>query len=166
MTGIFKTMRAIAVFEGAKGAIVLAAGLGLLSLLHRDLQEAGRNLIAHLHLNPASRYPQIFLDAAARTSDSRLVLLACGAAVYSAVRLVEAYGLWFARRWAEWFAASAGAIYIPFEVYKLVHDGGWEPAAALAANLAIVAFMLYALARKKVVSGTTFRTEKSSPDRT
>src|SRR5258708_35399259 len=125
MTGIFKTMRAIAVFEGAKGAIVLAAGLGLLSLLHRDLQEAGRNLIAHLHLNPASRYPQIFLDAAARTSDSRLVLLACGAAVYSAVRLVGAYGLWFARRRAAWFAASAGARSIPFQVSKLAPCSRW-----------------------------------------
>src|SRR5260221_14376396 len=119
MTGIFKTMRAIAVFEGAKGAIVLAAGLGLLSLLHRDLQEAGRNLIAHLHLNPASRYPQIFLDAAARTSDSRLVLLACGAAVYSAVRLGAGSGLLLGRGSAQWFFASAGAPYVPVWVYNL-----------------------------------------------
>ena len=149
MTGIFRTMRAIAVFEGAKGAIVLVAGLGLLSLLHRDLQEVAASVIEHLHMNPASHYPQIFMDAAARTSDSRLMLIAVGAAIYSVVRLVEAYALWFARRWAEWFAAAAGAIYVPFEVYKLVHDGGWGPVAALAVNLAIVGFMLYALAKKK-----------------
>ena len=149
MTGIFRTMRAIAVFEGAKGAIVLAAGLGLLSLLHRDLQEVAANVIEHLHLNPASRYPRIFMDAAARTSDTRIMLLALGAATYCVVRLVEAYGLWFARHWAEWFAAAAGAIYVPFEVYKLVHDGGWGPVAALAVNLAIDGFMLYALVKKK-----------------
>lgn len=152
MTGIFKTMRAIAIFEGAKGAIVLAAGLGLVSLIHHDLEAMAANVVEHLHLNPASHYPQIFIDAAGRTSDTRLVLLALGAATYSAVRLVEAYGLWFARRWAEWFAAAAGAIYVPFEVYELVHKGGWGPAAALAINLGIVGFMLYALSKRKASS--------------
>ena len=142
-------MRAIAVFEGAKGVLVLAAGLGLLSLIHRDLQSLAESAITHLHLNPANHYPSVFIDAAGRVSDTRLMLLAFGAAAYSAVRLVEAYGLWFARAWAEWFAAAAGAIYIPFEVYKLFKDGGWGPAAALAINLAIVAFMVYALVAKK-----------------
>ena len=149
MTGIFRTMRAIAAFEGAKGAIVLLAGLGLLSLLHRDLQDMAARVIEHLHLNPASHYPQIFIDAAGRMSDTRLVLTALGAATYSTVRLVEAYGLWFARRWAEWFAAAAGAIYIPFEIYEVVRKGGVGPVAALAINIAIVGFMLYALFKKK-----------------
>ena len=154
MTGIFKTMRTIAVFEGAKGAIVLFAGLGFLTLLHRDLQSIAEQAVEHLHLNPASRYPQIFIDAAARMSDTRLVLMAIGAAAYSVVRLVEAYGLWFERRWAEWFAAAAGAIYMPFEIYKLVHDGGWGPVAALLINIAIVGVMVYALFQKKRKSRT------------
>ena len=110
MSAIFRTMRAIAVFEGAKGAVVLLAGLGLLSLIHRDLQAVAEQAVEHLHLNPASRFPRIFIDAASRLSDTRVVLLAVGAAAYSAVRLIEAYGLWFERRWAEWFAAAAGAI--------------------------------------------------------
>jgi uncharacterized membrane protein (DUF2068 family) len=149
VNGIFRTMRAIAIFEGAKGAIVLAAGLGLLSFLHRDLQHAAAQLIHHLHMDPASRYPKIFLDAAEHTSDTRLMLLAAGAAAYAMVRLTEAYGLWFARRWAEWFAAAAGAIYIPFEVYEMVEKGGWKPVLAFAINVAIVAFMVYALVKRK-----------------
>jgi len=149
MTGIFRTMRAIALFEGAKGAIVLAAGLGLLSFLHRDVQHIAAQVIHHLRMNPASHYPKIFLDAAANTSDTRLVMIALGAAVYSMVRLTEAYGLWFARRWAEWFAAAAGAIYIPFEIYEMVHKAGWKPILAFAINVAIVAFMVYALVKKK-----------------
>ena len=149
MTGIFRTMRAIAIFEGAKGAIVLAAGLGLLSFLHRDTQHIAAQVIHHLHMNPASHYPKIFLDAAANTSDTRLVMIAVGAALYSAVRLVEAYGLWYARSWAEWFAAAAGAIYIPFEVYEMVEKGGWKPILAFAINVGIVTFMVYALVKKK-----------------
>jgi uncharacterized membrane protein (DUF2068 family) len=154
VTGLFKTLRAIAVFEGAKGAVVLAAGFGLLLLVHRDLQTIAEHMVQHSHLDPASRYPRIFIDLAARTTDARLWLLALGAAGYAAVRFVEAYGLWHAKPWAEGFAAAAGAIYIPFEIYKLAHGGGWHAALALAANAAIVAFMIYALGRRRRARGT------------
>ncbi|MCZ7627423.1 MAG: DUF2127 domain-containing protein [Candidatus Methylomirabilis sp.] len=43
------------------------------------------------------------------------------AAGYASVRFVEAYGLWLERRWAEWFAAVSGGIYIPFEIYELLY---------------------------------------------
>lgn len=87
-------IRAVAVFEAAKGTVVIAAGLGLLSLLHRDAQHAAETIVRHLHLNPARHYPRVFIEAAARTTDSRLWLLAGGAFAYSAVRFIEAYGLW------------------------------------------------------------------------
>jgi uncharacterized membrane protein (DUF2068 family) len=146
---IFKTLRAIAIFEGAKGALVLAAGFGLLLLAHRDLQALAERAVEHLHLDPASRYPRIFIDLAARTTDTRLWLLALGAVAYAAVRFTEGYGLWKARPWAEWFAAASGAIYMPFEVHRIFHGGGWHAAVALALNAAIVAVMLYALVKRQ-----------------
>jgi len=149
MTGIFKTMRAIAIFEGAKGALVLLAGMGVLALIHRDLQHIADQIVRHGHLNPASHYPQIFLHAAEHTDDSRLMLLAAGAAAYSCVRFIEAYGLWFARPWAELFAAARGAVYMPFEIYRGLHDHHWHAALAFGLNLAIVWFMIYALMRRR-----------------
>ena len=149
MTNIFKTMRAIAIFEGAKGAVVLLAGLGVLSFIHHDLQHAADEIVRHMHLNPASHYPQIFLHAAARTDDARILLLAAGAAAYSAVRFIEAYGLWHARPWAELFAAASGAIYMPFEVFQWLRDEHWHAAVAFFLNLAVVWFMIYALYRRK-----------------
>jgi uncharacterized membrane protein (DUF2068 family) len=146
---LFKTLRAIAIFEGAKGALVLAAGFGLLLLAHRDLQALAERAVEHLHLDPASHYPRIFIDLAARTTDTRLWLLALGAVAYAAVRFTEGYGLWKARPWAEWFAAASGAIYMPFEVHRILHGSGWHAAVALALNAAIVAVMLYALVQRK-----------------
>ena len=142
-------MRAIAVFEGAKGALVLLAGLGVLSLIHQDLQTVADHIVRHFHLDPASHYPRIFLAAAARTSDSRLLFLALGAAAYALVRFIEAYGLWSARPWAELFAAASGAVYMPFEIYGWLHNHHWHAAVAFALNLAIVWFMIYALMRRK-----------------
>jgi uncharacterized membrane protein (DUF2068 family) len=64
------------------------------------------------------------------------------------VRFTEAYGLWRERAWGEWVAAASGAIYVPFELYELARGISWIKLAALALNLAIVAFMAYALWRR------------------
>jgi uncharacterized membrane protein (DUF2068 family) len=138
-------MRTVAVVEAAKAVLVLAAGFGLLALIHHDVQAAAERLVRHSHLNPAGKYPRIFLDAAQQMTDTRLWLLAAFAALYSLVRSVEAYGLWYERRWAEWFAMASGSIYVPVEVYELFHHFTWLKLTILAVNVGIVAYMAYAL---------------------
>jgi uncharacterized membrane protein (DUF2068 family) len=133
----------IALFEAAKGLVVLLVGLGLLSLLHRDVGEFAARLVRRLHLNPARRYPHIFLEAAARMTDAKLWGLALGAAAYATMRFVEAYGLWRRRVWAEWFAILSGGLYLPWELY-----GVWRHATLLRAgifllNLVIVLYLLW-----------------------
>jgi uncharacterized membrane protein (DUF2068 family) len=143
-----RAIRAVAVFEALKGAAVLVAATGLLSV-HKDLYAIATRLIEHSYLNPASRYPQIFLDAASRLQDSRLLMLALGAAVYSTVRFVEAYGLFHERAWAEYFAAASGMIYVPFELVELYRSPTWHGAALLGLNLLVVAVMINALLQRR-----------------
>lgn len=140
-------LRAAALFEAGKGAVVLLAGFGLLSLVHHDVQGFAERLVAEAHLNPASRYPRIFVELAGRATDGRLMALASAALMYSAIRFIEAYGLWHARRWAEWFAALSAGVYVPFEIVELRAHFSWLIVAALAANLTIMALMLVAVAR-------------------
>jgi uncharacterized membrane protein (DUF2068 family) len=136
-------LRAAATFEAAKGLLVLLVGFGLLSLLHHDAQRVAETVVRHLHLNPARHYPRVFIEAAARMTDARLWLLAAGAACYAAIRGVEAYGLWRARVWAEWFAILSGVIYLPFEIYALARHATWIKAMVLLVNAAIVAYVGY-----------------------
>src|SRR5262249_28390753 len=67
-------LRSVALFEGTKGALVLAAGCGLLGLVHRDVQGLAEEIVRHSHLNPASRYPRILLEAASKLTDANLWL--------------------------------------------------------------------------------------------
>ncbi|MEO8017148.1 MAG: DUF2127 domain-containing protein [Pseudomonadota bacterium] len=138
-----KTLRAVALFESATGILALAAGFGLLSLGPDEVQDVALRIVARSHLNPAAHYPRIFVEFAGQATNTHLLLIAAGAAAYSVVRFVEAYGLWNGRRWAEWFAALSGAIYIPVEVMELNRHVSWLGIAALTANVAIVAVMLY-----------------------
>ncbi len=109
----------VALFEAAKGLVVVMAGLGLLTLIHRDVQKVAENIVRHLHLNPAKHFPRIFLDAAAAATDARLWVMAFTALLYAAIRFAEAYGLWRKQVWAEWFGILSGALYLPVEIYEL-----------------------------------------------
>jgi uncharacterized membrane protein (DUF2068 family) len=144
-----KAIKAIAFFEAFKGAIVLLAATGLLSLLHRDVYDIAVRFVEHAHLNPAAKYPQIFLDAAAKLQDSRLLMLALGAAAYSLVRFVEAYGLFLEKAWAEVLAAGSGSIYVPFELLELYRHVTWHGVLLLVVNIAVVFIMLNALMRRR-----------------
>jgi uncharacterized membrane protein (DUF2068 family) len=146
--GLAQGIRTVAAIEAAKGLVVLLAGFGLFALLHRDVQQFAETLVTHAHLNPASHTPHIFIDYAGRLNDTRLQQLAAAALAYSAVRLIEAYGLWFERIWGEGFAAASGAIYLPFEVRELIHRPSMLSACLLLVNLGVVLFMVYSLRRR------------------
>lgn len=146
-------VRLIALFEATKGALVLIAGCGLLSLIHRDLQATAEHLVRFSHLNPAHHYPRIFLESAARLDDKNLLMLAGAALAYSTLRFVEAYGLWRARAWAEWLAIISGAIYLPLEIYELFKRATLVRASVLIINSLIVCYLLYRRRKLAQTSG-------------
>ncbi len=134
-------VRFVAVLAAAKGIAVLTVGCGLLALVHRNAQDIGEEIVRQFHLNPASRYPRIFLDAASGATSDDLWLIVFGASACASARLIEAYGLWHERRWAVWFASASGALYVPIEIYELLEGVTLIKAILLAANLGILAFM-------------------------
>ncbi len=154
---IAKTLRAIAVYEGAKGVLVLLTGFGLLAAVHRNVQQLAEQLVAHAHLNAASHFPRIFLDAAANVTDARLWMLAAFAAGYALFRFIMAYGLWLERRWAEWLVALSAGIYLPFEVYELFNNVTWIVIGAIVVNILVIALMVAALHRQRPAGAVDVR---------
>jgi uncharacterized membrane protein (DUF2068 family) len=150
-----KGLRAIAIFEGAKGLLVLLAGTGLLTIIHEGADTAGENIIRHLHMNPAHHYPQIFLKLMNHTTNQTLVLLALGALLYSVVRFSEAYGLWNNRAWAEWFAIISGGIYLPFEFFELYRSVSGVKIIITALNLLMILYLF--LYRERVAHSSAER---------
>lgn len=148
-SGLRKSLDVVAVIEAAKGVIVLLAGFGLLGLLHRDLHALGEELVAQMHMNPARKYPRIFIDLLSSLNDARLWSLAGMALLYSTIRLVEAYGLWKQKTWAEWLALAGGCIYLPLEVYEIYVKVTVVRVSTLVFNLLIVLLMTRVLLQKR-----------------
>jgi uncharacterized membrane protein (DUF2068 family) len=136
-------VRAVAAFEAAKGLLILVAGFGLFGLFHRDAQHGAEMVVRHLHLNPARHISRVFIKAASRLTNTRLLLLAGGALAYAALRFVEAYGLWRERPWAEWLAIVAAGLYLPVEVFEAVRHRTLLSAVLLLTNALIVFGLLY-----------------------
>lgn len=136
-------LRGVAIFEAVKAVAVLALGLGILTLVHRNAHDAAEHVIHALHLNAHGRISGIFLRLSENVTDAKLWAAAAGALMYSIIRLVEAYGLWHGRVWAEWFALLSGCLYLPWEVYEVIDHPSALKYAVLGANFGIVIFMAY-----------------------
>jgi uncharacterized membrane protein (DUF2068 family) len=138
-------LRTVAIFEFAKGLLVAVLGLGLVSISHRglDLEDIARSLLYVLHINRGRHLSQVFLRAAERFDDVNLLAIAAGAAVYSILRFVEAFGLWTGRMWAQWLALVSGAVYLPLEIYELIRKPTTSRWMLFSVNLLIVAYMAY-----------------------
>lgn len=138
-------LHSIAIFEVVKGVSALAAGLGLLALAHHDIRAIAYALIGHFHLDPESHYPQLLIDKVMwleNTNLRQIVILAC---LYASIRLIEGYGLWKDKAWAEWLAACSGGIYLPFEISHFYDHATWINAAVMLFNFGVVLYMIYRL---------------------
>ena len=138
-----KGVRAIAVFEAFKGVLGIVVGIGLMSLMHRDLHAFAEKLIADLHFDPSGDFAQKFVENAGKINESNIIFVIVLCGLYVALRFVEAYGLWFLRPWAEWLAIIAGGVYIPLEVYELFQKTTFTRAGILLFNIGIVAYLYY-----------------------
>ena len=156
-------LRTIAIIEAAKGGLILLAGFGALSLVDRDVADVATRILHRFHLNPASRYPAIFLDAAENVTDPQLWTLAAFAFFYATVRLSEGWGLWKGRVWAEWLAAISSAVYIPIEIYEIAQHATWIKWMTFAINVFIVLYMVYALRRRKAILASLAAGSVSAP---
>lgn len=136
-------LRAIATFEASKGLAVLLLGFGLLSLLHKDVEEAAEHLLLTFHIDPERHLSAAFLRLASQVTDRRLWSIFFAALAYALVRFTEAWGLWHRRVWAEWFALLSGCLYLPFETVKAAEHPNFWHIGLLASNILIVFYMAW-----------------------
>jgi uncharacterized membrane protein (DUF2068 family) len=121
--------------------LALAAGCGLLSLRHTDLHAATDAFLLRHGIDPERHYTRLFIESVARATNHHASQLAGLAFAYAVVRLVEAYGLWQARRWAEWFAVLSAGLYLPLELRHFAGHPTWLSAGVILFNLLVVLYL-------------------------
>ena len=75
---------------------------------------------------------------------STLYAVAAVAAAYAVLEGVEAVGLWYQKRWAEYLTFVATILFMPYEIDELSRSVSPFKVIALVINIAIAAYLLYA----------------------
>ncbi len=135
------TLQVIAVWEAVKGVLVLLAGGLAVYFLRPDQERSIEEIVGHFHLNPAGHTSHIFQRAVAHLQDTQLTLLAAGALLYALLRFVEAYGLWFEKRWGWVLGIASAALYLPLEIREMLHRFTWTSVGLFAINTIIVVLL-------------------------
>jgi uncharacterized membrane protein (DUF2068 family) len=139
-------LRLIAALEAAKGVIGLVLGVGLYLLAGHHQHPLIQWIVERFHLDDSAHAPHFIVEMLAHPERFRLEVWTLLAMGYAALRFVEAYGLWLARRWAEWLALVSAALYIPFEIYAIAVGPTLLKVSLLVLNIAFVTYLSIVLA--------------------
>ena len=138
----------ISIFKTLKGLLLLVLGIGVLGLLHKDVQEWLENLVDALHINSGNRFLATLLAKAGTVDDHKIAQLSGLTFFYSALFLTEGIGLWFQKRWAEWLTVIVTSSLIPIEIYEIWKQCGVVKLVVLGINIAVVIYLVTVLRRK------------------
>jgi uncharacterized membrane protein (DUF2068 family) len=139
----------IALYKLLQAALLVSVGVGALKLLHKDVADLLTNLVTALHRNPEGRLVSFLLDKAALVDDHMLRRISLFMFCYAALGLLEGFGLMFEKVWAEYFTAIITASFLPLEIFELMHRVTWVRIGFLVANLAVLAYLVSHLIRRR-----------------
>jgi uncharacterized membrane protein (DUF2068 family) len=144
-------LRFLAVERGVRGIIVAAAAYGIVRYAH---SENGLRQLFEDKLPAAKPLANAFgydLDKSSIVTEIRRLLrinphtlriVAWILIAYALIEAVEAVGLWMLKRWGEYFAVVATAMFLPYEVYELIHKFSYFKLSAFLLNVAAVVYLL------------------------
>lgn len=145
-------MRLLAVERAIRGVVLLLLAAGVLKVRasRSELRDAFdkdiplmRPLADQIGWNIDESKIVRHIDEAFSLSATTLLWIAVGLAVYALIEFIEAFGLWFMRRWGEYFAVVATSIFLPPEIYELTEKVTVLRLGALLINLAAVVWLLW-----------------------
>jgi uncharacterized membrane protein (DUF2068 family) len=136
-------LRLIAIFKFVKAALLIALGIGLFRLLHKDLGDVLMHWCEALRLDPGHRFVDATIEKAAHISPRQVKQLGLGSFLYAGLFLAEGTGLWLRKRWGEWLTVIITSSLVPVELYEIYRHANYSKLAVLALNMAIVLYLIH-----------------------
>jgi uncharacterized membrane protein (DUF2068 family) len=139
----------IIAFKLFKGLLLIAAGVGAISLLHKDIAEHIMQWITTLRVDPDNHYIHGLVAKAGLLNNRKLEEISAGTFFYAALLMTEGLGLWMRKRWAEYFTILVTSSLIPIELYEIVERLSLGKFLVLGINAAIVWYLVRRLRQFK-----------------
>jgi uncharacterized membrane protein (DUF2068 family) len=144
----------IGLFKLFKALLLIAAGIGALKLLHKDLASTALHWVEVLRVDPDNRYIHGLLVRIFRITPKQLKELSVGTFLYAGIFLTEATGLLLRKHWAEYFTIISTGLFIPLELYELARHFTLTKLVVTVINVLIVWYLVIRVrSRSKRFSG-------------
>jgi uncharacterized membrane protein (DUF2068 family) len=142
----------IAVFKFVKGGLLVALGIGVFNLLHKDIAGVVEHWIEALRLDPGNHFLNAALAKASNVSPEQIKKIGLGSLLYAGLFLTEGTGLWLRKRWGEWLTVILTSSLIPVEIYEIYRHLSVLKLGVLAVNVAIVAYLIFRIRSQQSLS--------------
>ena len=136
-------IRLIAVFKFVKAGLLIALGVGVFRLVHKDLGSVIEHWCEAMRLDPGSHFVNLALEKAAHVRPEQVKKLGLGSFLYAGLFLAEGTGLWLRKRWGEWLTVIITSSLVPVEIYEIYRRPSYVKVVVLALNVAIVVYLIY-----------------------
>ena len=139
----------IGTFKLLKATLLVAAGIGILKLLHKDIGDVVEHWIEVLRIDPDNRLVHSLLVKTFSVDDHRLKEIGVGTFCYAGVFLTEGSGLLLKQLWAQYFTVIVTGSFLPLEVYELLRHMNVAKIFVILINVTIVAYLSLNLRRNQ-----------------
>jgi uncharacterized membrane protein (DUF2068 family) len=137
-----RIIRLIGAFKLVKVALLIAVGVGLLSMA------SDPTVAESVHaVRPGARFINEMLGKLLDVPPQHMRVIGVGSLVYAVVFAIEGYGLLRRRRWAEYMTTIITISFIPLEVYEMIDKQSVLKALVIGVNLAALVYLLWRLRR-------------------
>jgi uncharacterized membrane protein (DUF2068 family) len=143
------TIHLISIEKTIKAIVLIVVGFKLLSLVNQDVHAWASDFVTRHGIDVGNRFVHAALERLIGVTSSQIVTFSVVAFVYSTVLLIEAVGLWFQKRWAEYLTAISTALLMPLEIYEIYERFTFVRVAVLLINAFIVWYLATRLRDEK-----------------
>jgi uncharacterized membrane protein (DUF2068 family) len=139
----------IAAERSVRAVLLVAIGLVLITHPHTDWGRTITDATNRLGFDPRSNGIQRVIAKVRAISPDKYTVFGIIAIAYGVLEGVEGYGLWRRRSWAEYLTVVATSLLFIPEIDEIAKSPTFLKAAALLVNLAVVAYLVYRLRRRR-----------------
>lgn len=143
---------AIGLFKLGKAIFFFLLGVGAIHLLHKDLGDEIMRIATALKFDPESKIVTLLLEKVDLIDAHRLKQISLATFGYSILALTEGIGLMLEKVWAEYLTLTLTISFLPWEVFEIFRHPNWFRLSLLLINLAVLAYLVWLLKRKKATT--------------
>jgi uncharacterized membrane protein (DUF2068 family) len=143
-----RALKYIAAFKLVKALGLIIVAVAAFDLVQSRHVVALADWVTQLPFHQGHRFAVDMVDKLLGFGPRKFLAIGTVACIYASVFIVEGWGLWREKRWAEYLTVIVTASLIPFEMWEIFQHFTWLKIFALVLNVVIVWYLIYVLREK------------------